>query len=75
MTTPADRRRNLKLHWWHRGRADALVAIAADLGWAESFAYAQGRRIGIDPGDLHEALTRASAYTDDPSRSPSEVHQ
>ena len=63
MTKPADRRRNLKLHWWHRGRADALVAIAGDLGWAESFTYAQGRRIGIEPGDVHEAIVRANAYT------------
>lgn len=63
MTKPADRRRSLKLHWWHRGRADALVAIAADLGWRESFTYAQARRVGIDPGDTHEAFTRADAYT------------
>lgn len=66
--TPADRRRNVRLHWWHRGRADALVAIAADLGWIESFTYAQGRRIDIDPGDTHEALARASAYTQETAR-------
>lgn len=63
--TGSDRRRALKLHWWHRGRADALVAIAADLGWAESFTYAQGRRIGIDQGDVHEAIVRASTYTEE----------
>jgi len=61
--TPANRRQALKLHWWHRGRADALVAIAADLGWVESFIYAQGRRVHIDPGDTHEAIERAHAYT------------
>lgn len=53
----------MKLHWWHRGRADALVAIAADLGWVESFTYAQGRRIDIDPGDTHEALHRSHAHS------------
>lgn len=69
MTKPAQRRHTAKLHWWHRGRADALVAIAADLGWVESFTYAQGRRIGVDPGDTHEALTRAREYA--PSSVPS----
>lgn len=63
MTKPAQRRHTAKLHWWHRGRADALVAIAGDLGWKESFTYAQGRRIDIDAGDTHEALTRARAFT------------
>ena len=68
MTKPAQRRHTAKLHWLARGRADALVAIAADLGWQESFTYAQGRRIGIDPGDTHEALARASAYTQETAR-------
>jgi len=63
--TPSERRQALKLHWWHRGRADALAAIAADLCWAESFTYAQGRRVGIDAGDLHEAIARANTYTEE----------
>lgn len=58
--TGSDRRQALKLHWYARGRADALVAIAADLGWHESFTYAQGRRIHVAPGDTHEALERAT---------------
>lgn len=62
--TPSERRQALKLHWWHRGRADALVAIAADLGWVESFTIAIGRRIGVDHGDYCEALARANAYTE-----------
>lgn len=65
--TGSERRQALKLHWWHRGRADALAAIAADLGWAESFTYAQGRRIDIDAGDLHEAITRANTCTKEPA--------
>lgn len=64
MSKPAERRHRSKLHYLARGRADALVAIAADLGWVESFTIAIGRRIGVDHGDYCEALARANAYTE-----------
>lgn len=63
--TGSDRRRALKLHWYARGGADVLVRIARDLGWTESFTYAQGRRVGIDAGDVHEAIERADTYTEE----------
>lgn len=60
--TPSDRRQRQKLHWWNRGRADALVAVAVELRWTDPHLHATARRVGVEAGDLIEAQRRAAEY-------------
>lgn len=60
--TGADRRRAAKHHWWLRGYADCLTAIADAEGWSDHRTRQTATRLGLDRHDLHHARRRADAY-------------
>ena len=60
---PSERRHAAKMHYLARGRADALVAISARLGWSDKRTEDTWRMLlALERADVNAARERQNAY-------------
>lgn len=43
---------------WRRGFADGIAAVGVDLGWSKAAIYRAGKRVGIEHGEMRDAVYR-----------------